>query len=89
MENSTPSPQETAEALAADVNRLKDDVAQLTQDAKKHGRAHVEAAQERFNKAITAARTQLTEHPLAVLGAGLLLGYIFGRRGRRSCGDDE
>jgi hypothetical protein len=73
----------TGDALVQDVSRLKKDVTQLTADAKAHGKAHVDAAQERFNKALAAAQAQLAAHPVAILGVGLLLGYIFGRRGRR------
>ena len=80
MESNTTA---TGDALVQDVNRLKQDVAQLTADAKAHGKAQVTAAQERFNTALETARTQLTAHPFAILGTGLVLGYLFGRRGRR------
>ena len=64
-------------------NRLKQGVTQLTADAKAHGKAHIDAAQERFNKAVAAAKENLSTHPFAILGAGLVLGYLFGRRGSR------
>jgi ElaB/YqjD/DUF883 family membrane-anchored ribosome-binding protein len=73
----------TAGALVEDVNRLKQGVTQLTADAKAHGKAHIDAAQERFNKAVAAAKENLSTHPFAILGAGLVLGYLFGRRGSR------
>jgi ElaB/YqjD/DUF883 family membrane-anchored ribosome-binding protein len=73
----------TGEALTQDVNRLKQDVTQFTADVKAHGQAHVDAAQERFNQAVAAAKEQLSARPLAVLGVGILLGYVFGRRRRR------
>jgi ElaB/YqjD/DUF883 family membrane-anchored ribosome-binding protein len=74
---------QTADALAEDVNRLKQDVAQLTADAKAHGKARVDEAKQRVNDAISTVQAQLTAHPLAILGAGLVLGFFFGRRGRR------
>jgi ElaB/YqjD/DUF883 family membrane-anchored ribosome-binding protein len=80
MENSTT---ETAEALVKDVNRLKKDVAQLTADVKAHGQARVDDVRQRVNDAVASAQTQLAAHPFAVLGFGLVLGFIFGRRRRR------
>jgi ElaB/YqjD/DUF883 family membrane-anchored ribosome-binding protein len=74
---------ETAEALTKDVKRLKDDVAQLTADVKAHGQARVEDVRQRVNDAVASAQAQLAAHPLAVLGFGLVLGFIFGRRRRR------
>ena len=74
---------QTADALVQDVNRLKQDVAQLTADVKAHGRARVDEAKQRVNDAISTLQAQLTAHPLAILGAGLVLGFLFGRRGRR------
>jgi ElaB/YqjD/DUF883 family membrane-anchored ribosome-binding protein len=80
MESTT---SETAEALAKDVKRLKKDVAQLTADAKAHGQAHVDDVRQRVNDAFASVQAQLAANPLAVLGIGLALGFIFGRRRRR------
>jgi len=74
---------QTADALVQDVNRLKHDVAQLTADVKAHGRARVDDAKPRVNDAVSALQAQLNAHPFAILGAGLVLGFLFGRRGRR------
>jgi len=74
---------QTADALVQDVNRLKQDVAQLTADVKAHGKARVDEAKQRVNHAISTVQAQVTAHPLAILGAGLVLGFLFGRRGRR------
>ena len=78
------------EALVEDVNRLKKDVAKLTADAKAHGTAYVDQAkqsvtdaQKRLTDAIANAQAQLAAHPFAILGFGLALGFLFGRRGRR------
>jgi ElaB/YqjD/DUF883 family membrane-anchored ribosome-binding protein len=80
----------TADALVQDVNRLKQDVAQLTADAKAHGNAYVDKAKQsvtdakrRVNDAVANAQAQLAAHPFAILGIGLVLGFLFGRRGRR------
>ena len=73
----------TKDALVEDVARLKQDVAQLTADVKAHGRARVEDAKQRVTATIAEAQAQLAAHPLAILGFGLLCGYLFGRRGRR------
>jgi ElaB/YqjD/DUF883 family membrane-anchored ribosome-binding protein len=73
----------TAAALTEDVSRLKKNVTQLGADAKAHGQAHIDAAQERLYKAVKAAKAQLAAQPLAILGVGIVLGYFFGRRGRR------
>jgi ElaB/YqjD/DUF883 family membrane-anchored ribosome-binding protein len=80
MENTTT---ETRDNLVKDVSRLKDDVAKITNDAKAHANAHVDAARKRVTDTIAMAQAQLAAHPFAVLGAGMLLGYIFGRRRRR------
>jgi len=74
---------ETAEALAKDVTRLKKDVAQLTADVKAHGQARVDDVRQRVNNAVANAQAQLAAHPFAILGFGLALGFIFGRRRRR------
>ncbi len=74
---------ETAEALAKDVKQLKKDMAKLAADTKAHGRAHVDDVRQRFNDVVASARAQLAANPLAVLGVGLVLGFIFGRRRRR------
>jgi len=80
----------TAEALVQDVNRLKEDVAKLTADAKAHGTAYVDQAKQsvtdarkRLNDAIANAQSQLAAQSFAILGFGLALGFLFGRRGRR------
>lgn len=80
----------TSEALVQDVNRLKEDVAKLTADAKAHGNAYVDRAKQsvddakkRFNEAVANAQDQLAAHPFAILAFGLALGFVFGRRGRR------
>ncbi len=80
MENTTT---ETAEAIANDVSRLKKDVTQLTADAKAHGQAHVANVRQRVNNAVATTQAQLAAHPFAILGFGLVLGFIFGRRRRR------
>lgn len=80
MESTT---SDTAEALAKDVKQLKKDVAKLAADTKAHGKAHVDDVRQRFNDAIASAQAQLASNPLAILGIGLALGFIFGRRGRR------
>lgn len=80
MENTTT---ETAEALTKDVSRLKKDVAQLAADAKAHGQARVDEVRQRVNDSIASAQAQLAAHPFAILGFGLVLGFLFGRRGRR------
>jgi hypothetical protein len=74
---------ETAEALAKDVKQLKKDVAKLAADTKAHGRAHVDDVRQRVNDAVASVQAQLAANPLAVLGIGLVLGFIFGRRRRR------
>jgi ElaB/YqjD/DUF883 family membrane-anchored ribosome-binding protein len=79
MESTT----ETRDNLTKDVDRLKHDVAKITHDAKAHANAHVDEARKRINDMISTAQAQLAAHPFAVLGAGMLLGYIFGRRRRR------
>ncbi len=80
----------TADALVQDVNRLKQDVAQLTADAKAHGNAYVDKAKQtvtdakqRVNDAVANAQAQLAAHPFAILVFGIALGFLFGRRGRR------
>lgn len=74
---------QTADALIQDVARLKKDVAKLTADVKAHGKARVDDAKQRVNDAISAVQAQFAAHPLAILGAGIVLGFLFGRRGRR------
>jgi len=74
---------ETAEALAQDVTRLKKDVAQLTADVKAHGQARVDDVRQRVNDAVASAQAQLAAHPFAILGFGIVLGFLFGRRRRR------
>ncbi len=80
MESTTSS---TSNAVVEDVNRLKQDVAQLTADVKAHGQARVEEAKKRVNDALAAAQAELAARPFAVLGFGILLGFLFGRRSRR------
>ncbi len=74
---------QTAEALTKDVTRLKKDVAQLTADVKAHGQARVEDVRKRVNDVVASAQAQLAANPLAILGIGIVLGFIFGRRSRR------
>ncbi len=81
MESTTTT--SSGDAIIEDVNRLKQDVAQLTADVKAHGQARVDEAKQRVTDAVAAAQAQLAARPLAVLGFGLLLGFLFGRRGRR------
>lgn len=80
MENTTTT---TSDAVVEDVQRLKQDVAQLTADVKAHGRARVDAARQRVNETIEAAQAQLAARPFAILGVGIVLGFLFGRRSRR------
>ena len=77
------STSETKDNLVKDVGQLKSDVTKIAQDAKAHAHAHVDEARQRVNDAIATLQAQLAAHPFAILGTGLLLGYIFGRRRRR------
>jgi ElaB/YqjD/DUF883 family membrane-anchored ribosome-binding protein len=81
MESTTTT--QTADALVQDVNRLKQDVTQLTADVKAHGKARIDEAKQRVHDSLSAVQAQLTAHPFAILGAGLILGFLFGRRSRR------
>jgi hypothetical protein len=74
---------ETRENLVKDVGQLKDDVTKIAADAKAHATAHVDEAKKRVNDAIATLQHELFSHPFAILGAGLALGFIFGRRSRR------
>lgn len=74
---------ETRETLAKDVDQLKSDVAKIAGDAKAHANAHVDEARKRLNDAVASAQAQIAAHPFAVLGVGIFLGYVFGRRRRR------
>jgi ElaB/YqjD/DUF883 family membrane-anchored ribosome-binding protein len=73
----------TSDAVIDDVNRLKEDVAKLAADVKAHGRARVDEAKQRVTDTIAATQAQLAARPFAILGFGLLLGFLFGRRSRR------
>ena len=80
MENNTT---ETRQALVDDVGKLKDQASQIAQDVKAHANAHVDEAQKRFTEAMSALRHEVSTRPLAILGAGIVLGYLFGVRRRR------
>jgi ElaB/YqjD/DUF883 family membrane-anchored ribosome-binding protein len=79
MESTT----ETRDTLVKDVEQLKNDVAKITKDAKSHATAHVDQARQRVNEAIASLQAHLAAHPFAILSAGIVLGFFFGRRRRR------
>jgi ElaB/YqjD/DUF883 family membrane-anchored ribosome-binding protein len=78
MENHTTA--QTRDVLIKDVDTLKRDAIKITQDVKKHANAHVDETRQRFQDAFDQARDFVNDHPLALIGAGFFLGFVFGRR---------
>jgi ElaB/YqjD/DUF883 family membrane-anchored ribosome-binding protein len=74
----------TREALIKDVDKLKRDTVQITQDVKEHATAHVDEARKKVNDSLQAVRDGISEHPFAILGIGLFVGFLFGLRHRSS-----
>jgi ElaB/YqjD/DUF883 family membrane-anchored ribosome-binding protein len=81
MQNHTTA--KTRDALLHDVDKLKRDAVQVVNDVRKHATAHVDETKERVTDTIDAFRENLTAHPLALLGAGFVLGVLVGFRLRR------
>jgi hypothetical protein len=73
----------TSEVLAKDLANLKSDVAQIATDVKHHAKAHVDTTRQLINEKIQLARDAATARPLALLGAGFLLGFLVALRLRR------
>jgi hypothetical protein len=81
MENNTPA--DTSEALSKDLATLKRDVTQIATDVKHHATAHVDATRQLVAEKIKIAREAAAARPLAILGVGFLLGFLFGLRCKR------
>jgi ElaB/YqjD/DUF883 family membrane-anchored ribosome-binding protein len=81
MENNHLTSQ-TRETLTKDVNNLKRDARQIADDVKKHAVAHVDETKQRINDTIDFVRNYATTHPFALLGFGVVFGFILGRRRR-------
>jgi ElaB/YqjD/DUF883 family membrane-anchored ribosome-binding protein len=88
MENHTTS--RTRETLVKDIDKLKDNALQLkenaiqvAQDVKNHAAARVDDTKQRFNDTVVTTREYLVAHPLSLLGAGFVVGLLFGLRLRR------
>ncbi len=88
MENSTASL--TRETLTKDIGKLKDNALQLkenafqiAQDVKDHAAAHVDDTRKRVTDTFVTTREYMTAHPLSLLGAGFVVGLLFGLRLRR------
>jgi ElaB/YqjD/DUF883 family membrane-anchored ribosome-binding protein len=81
MENHSTA--DTREALVKDVDKLKQDAAQIAQDVKAHATAHVDATRQRFKDAVSAAQARAAAHPFTILGIGFAVGFVFGSRRRR------
>jgi hypothetical protein len=73
----------TSEVLAKDLTNLKNDVAQIAADVKHHAKAHVDTTRQLINEKIKLAREAAAARPLAIFGAGFLLGFLVAIRCRR------
>ena len=80
----------TRETLVKDVNKLKDNALQfkenaiqVAQDVKSHATAHVNDTKQRFSDTFVTTREYMVAHPLSLLGAGFVVGLLFGLRLRR------
>lgn len=81
MQNNLTS--KTRDALVQDVGKLKRNAVQVAQDVQEHAAAHVDQTKQRVTDAIQTAQEALTTHPLALLGIGFGIGFLFGLRFRR------
>jgi ElaB/YqjD/DUF883 family membrane-anchored ribosome-binding protein len=88
MENHLTS--QTRQTLVKDIGKLKDNALQLkenavqvAQDVKSHATAHVTDTKQRLVDTVVTTREYFTAHPLSLLGAGFVVGLIFGLRIRR------
>lgn len=70
----------TRDALVKDVENLKKNAAQVVQDVREHANAHVDETKKRVTDTIQGMQKSMTTHPVALLGIGLLIGFLFGRR---------
>ena len=82
MENESPIT-ETRETLVKDIDQLKKNAAQVVQDVREHANAHVDETKKRVADTIQGVQDSVMSHPLALIGVGLLLGFLFGRRSMR------
>ena len=81
MQNHTVS--QTRETLVKDIGKLKDNANQVALDVKTHAHAHVDEVKQRFTDTYVTTKEYFTSHPLSLLGAGFVVGLLFGLRLRR------
>jgi ElaB/YqjD/DUF883 family membrane-anchored ribosome-binding protein len=74
----------TREALIKDVDKLKRNTVQIVHDVQDHANAQVDETKKRINDSLQTVRDSITQHPFAVLGIGLAVGFFFGLRHRSS-----
>jgi ElaB/YqjD/DUF883 family membrane-anchored ribosome-binding protein len=89
MENHTASAR-THQTLVKDIGKLKDNALQfkenalqVAQDVKNHAAAHVGDTRQRLTDTVVTTREYMVSHPLSLLGAGFVVGLLFGLRLRR------
>jgi ElaB/YqjD/DUF883 family membrane-anchored ribosome-binding protein len=68
----------TRERLINDTDALKQDAAKIVDDVKKHATAHVDVVKDRMNHTLDVACKCVQEHPLKVVSAALLIGFLIG-----------
>lgn len=79
MENESTTTK-THDALVKDVEKLKKNAVQIVQDVRDHAQAHVDETKQRVTDTVQGVQDRLTSNPLALLGIGLFVGFLFGRR---------
>jgi ElaB/YqjD/DUF883 family membrane-anchored ribosome-binding protein len=74
----------TREALMKDVDKLKRNTVQIVHDVQDHATAQVDEAKKQIHDRLQTVRDGITQHPFAILGIGLAVGFLFGLRHRSS-----
>jgi len=89
MENHLAS-NRTREILVKDIDKLKDNAlqfkenaVQVAQDVKNHATAQLGDTRQRLSDTVVTTREYMAAHPLSLLGAGFVVGLLFGLRLRR------
>jgi len=63
--------------------QLKENALKIAQDVKDHAVAHVDDTRKRVTDTFVTTREYMVAHPLSLLGAGFVVGLLFGLRLRR------
>lgn len=76
--------QDLGERAVTHAEKAKSELSNLAKDAQEEGKKELEHAKAKFTDIVSCAKNYVSERPLAVAGAALVIGFLMGNCRSRS-----